>query len=162
MRTLFLMILVAFLAACGEVGEDESPVPLVTLSAPPTLEQSGTCEDVRVFEAWLQHMSFQLDEFDRMLASIEGLSRVQLRAELARLDSVRGFAAEVPVPDCAIATGNNAIATMTGILEALAPFANDGEGDFEATVANQRQRFADVDAAMAELIAQMEQAYRQP
>jgi hypothetical protein len=162
MRKLAILLLPLVLAACaaGDVPATPSPVPPVTIPPPPTLTFGGKCDNTHELESWLQTTSMLLSDFQTQMNQAAAQNRNEASVTVVGLSKLRDSAYEVAAPDCAADLQLKMSDAMNKAVAVLEKFANGGDADVGATVAEVNTEIDTVSAAQKDLMKRMDTQYQ--
>jgi hypothetical protein len=156
------LLLPCLLAACalGDVP-NSMPIPPVTLVPPATLTFEGNCEANAELDHWLQSSSFLAADFLTEINTAAALDRGEMYEPVLRLASLRDQLNRAPAPDCAHVVHELLSVAMSAGVDAFQAYVNGDTSELGTTIADVSNQIETVMAMQQELIARLEEQYRQ-
>jgi len=158
---LYLM-LIGVLNACA-LGDaiNVSPLPPVTLAAPPALNLVGVCDDTKNLETWLQISTVLRDNFQTKMNTAAVKSKADMLVDVLSLAALRDSAFAAATPDCAAETAMKLGDTMNQAISAFQLYLNGSAPDLGNTITATNEQMDGVAAAQNDLIDRMTTQFQQ-
>lgn len=153
---LLLGLLTSVLAGCALTDIKNTPVPPVTLKAPPELNFTGSCDNSRDLENWLQITTIILSEFRTKMSDTAVLKREETSPGLQRMVQLRDSVYLAATPDC----GHDAQVLLSDALnravQAFQSYINGDLNDISGKVAEVSVALDQVAEMNAELTVRLQ------
>ncbi len=153
-----LLFITLFLGACALTDSPEpSPTPLpLLLTPPPEIVVSGSCDDSRTLEQWLQRTNRVRDPFVELMNAAVGKSRDAVHGDARTMADYRYALGNITAPDCA-EQGHRFLIDATNIaVDAFRRYANGELADVHAELAESERLFTIFDGVHAGLVERLD------
>ncbi len=153
-----LLVTPLLLAACAitDVTTSGTPPPPMTLSAPPNLNFTGTCDQTRNLEDWLQVTTQLVSDFQTKMNDTAGKNRGDAYQPTLQLVAMRDSAYGVATPDCAANIEVTLSNTMKQAVDTLQSFVNGSITDISGAIAQANTQFDQITAQQNALIQRLQ------
>lgn len=160
MRTGLVLLIALLLAACALQDVPLTPPPPITLIPEATPVFSGSCEETRQLEAWLQSASFGRIDFMTLLEQSRDLQRGEaLYDNILLMIGRRDQLSKTPAPDCAVEAHLVLLDAMAKAIRAFARYNNGEAVDLRAAADDAEKRLQMAGVIEVELVERLEQQY---
>ena len=155
-------LLVVILSACalGDVDNSAAPPP-VTVLPPPALDFTGTCDNTKELESWLQTSTLITTDFQTRLNAAAAKSRADAHPDLIYLISARDSAFLAPAPDCAADVHLLLTDTLSRAVLTLQEYVNGTSTDISTQLAEINGLLDQIASAQGVLLTRMEAQFQQ-
>lgn len=159
-RTVRILVMVGLLAqilsACALTDVKSTPVSPVTLAPPPELNFTGSCDNFKDLENWLQISTRVLADFRTQMSDTAAMKREEAYPGLQRMVQLRDSVYLAATPDC----GHDAQVILSDAVnravQAFQGYINGDAGDISGKVAEVSILFDQVAEMQAELTARLQ------
>jgi hypothetical protein len=152
-----IIIVPLLLAACAMTDvSNTTPPPALTLNAPPSLNFSGTCDQTKELEDWLQITTGLVTKFQTKMNEVAGMNRNDAYPPTLELVAMRDSSYSVMTPDCATDLELSLSDAMNRAVLALQEYVNGASSDISSAVAQANTQFDQITASQNELIQRLQ------
>jgi hypothetical protein len=150
------------LAACAltDVSNNATPPPALTLNAPPSLNLSGSCDQTKNLENWLQITTGLVSSFQTKMNEAAGMNRNDAYAPTLELVAMRDSTYVAVTPDCATDLELSLSDAMNRAVLALQEYVNGASKDISSAIAEANTHFDQITASQNALIQRLQTQIR--
>ncbi|MBZ0279686.1 MAG: hypothetical protein K8L97_03020 [Anaerolineae bacterium] len=156
-RGIWLLVLPILLAACaiGDVPNQVTAPPQLTIPAAPTLNLAGNCNNTRELEMWLQITTQLVSDFQTTMNTAAAKTASNAYEDVLRLSKLRESAYQVAAPDCAADAQVQLTDTMSKAVDAFQAYVNGQSTSVATIITELNGQFDQVITVQDDLLARM-------
>ena len=157
-----VVLLVVILSSCalGDTDNSAAPAP-VTVLPPPALNFTGSCNNTKDLENWLQTTTFITTDFQTRLNAAAAKNRADAHPDLIYLISARDSAFLVAAPDCAADVHLLLTDTLSRAVLILQGYVNGDTSDIASSLAEANGLLDQIASSQGVLLTRMEAQFQQ-